>query len=58
VGRRLELCKEQGYRIVVRLLGDIRIERKNIRFYFPVMTCLLLSVVLSFVFWVIRLFRG
>ena len=27
-----------------RLPGDIRIERENFRFYFPLVTCLLLSV--------------
>jgi hypothetical protein len=41
-----------------RLPGDIRIERENFRFYFPLVTCLLLSVVLSLVVWLIRLFRG
>jgi len=34
-----------------RLPGDIRIEGKNGGFYFPVVTCLLLSVVLSLVMW-------
>ena len=41
-----------------RLPGDIRIERENIRFYFPLVTCLLLSLVVSLVVWVIRLLRG
>lgn len=41
-----------------RLPGDIRIERENFRFYFPLMTCLLLSVLLTLILWVIRLFRG
>jgi hypothetical protein len=41
-----------------RLPGDIRIERENFRFSFPLVTCLLLSVVLSLVVWLIRLFRG
>ena len=41
-----------------RLPGDIRIERENFRFYFPLVTCLLLSLALSLVVWVIRLFRG
>jgi hypothetical protein len=40
------------------LPGDIRIERENFRFYFPLVTCLLLSLVLSLVLWVIRLLRG
>ena len=41
-----------------RLPGDIRIERDNVRFYFPLVTCLLLSVLLSLILWVIRLLRG
>ncbi len=41
-----------------RLPGDIRIERDNFRFYFPLVTCLLLRLLLSLVLWVIRLFRG
>ena len=35
-----------------RLPGDIVIERENMTFYFPLMTSLLVSVVLSLVFWV------
>jgi hypothetical protein len=41
-----------------RLPGDLRIERDNFRFYFPLVTCLLLSLVLSLVVWLIRLLRG
>jgi hypothetical protein len=41
-----------------RLPGDLRIERENFRFYFPLVTCLLLSLVLSLVVWLIRLLRG
>jgi hypothetical protein len=41
-----------------RLPGDIRIERENFRFYFPLVTCLLLSLVLSLVVWLVRLLRG
>jgi hypothetical protein len=40
-----------------RLPGDIRIEWENFRFYFPLMTCLLLCLVLSLVVWLLRLFR-
>ena len=40
-----------------RLPGDIRIEGKNFRFYFPLVTCLLFSLALSLVLWLIRLFR-
>lgn len=35
-----------------RLPGDIVIERGNTTFYFPLMTCLLISVVFSLVLWV------
>jgi len=34
-----------------QLPGDIRIERENYSFYFPVMTSLLISVMLSIVLW-------
>jgi hypothetical protein len=36
-----------------RLPGDIVIERENMTFYFPLMTCLLVSVLFSLVFWVV-----
>jgi hypothetical protein len=35
-----------------RLPGDIVIERENVTLYVPLATCLLLSLVLSLVFWV------
>jgi Protein of unknown function (DUF2905) len=35
-----------------RLPGDIVIERENVTFYVPLATCLLLSVVLSLIFWI------
>jgi hypothetical protein len=37
-----------------RLPGDIVIERQNSRFYFPIVTCIVISVVLSLVTWLIR----
>ncbi len=37
-----------------RLPGDIVIERDNFRFYFPIATSLLVSVVLSVVVWLIN----
>ena len=36
------------------LSGDIRIERKGFVFYFPLMTCLIISVVVSVLFWIFR----
>jgi hypothetical protein len=35
-----------------RLPGDIILERGKMTFYFPLMTCLVASVVLSLVFWI------
>jgi hypothetical protein len=40
-----------------RLPGDIHIERERFRFDFPLMTCLLLSVALSLLLWLIQWFR-
>jgi len=37
-----------------RLPGDIHIQGKNGSFYFPLTTCLLLSVLLSLVMWIFR----
>jgi hypothetical protein len=37
-----------------RLPGDIVIQRENVTFYFPLMTCLLLSALFSLVFWVVN----
>ncbi len=34
-----------------KLPGDIYIQRKNLTFYFPIVTSLLVSVILSLVFW-------
>ncbi len=36
------------------LPGDIVIERENFRFYFPVTTLIVVSVVLSLIFWLLR----
>ena len=40
-----------------RLPGDIAIERERLRVYIPLASCLLASVVLSLVFWIIGRFR-
>ena len=37
-----------------RLPGDIAIQRPGFSFYFPVVTCLVISVVLSLLFWLLR----
>ncbi|MDX1670967.1 MAG: DUF2905 domain-containing protein [Balneolaceae bacterium] len=41
------------------LPGDIRIEKENFRFYFPVTTMIVISIVLSLVLTLLsKLFRG
>ena len=37
-----------------RLPGDIVIEREHFRFYFPLVTCLLISIALSIVVWLLH----
>ena len=37
-----------------RLPGDIRIQTAHGAFYFPIVTCLVLSIVLSLVLWLFR----
>jgi len=37
-----------------RLPGDIEIRSKNSVFYFPVVTCIVVSVVLSLLMWFLR----
>jgi hypothetical protein len=37
-----------------RLPGDIVIERGNVHFYFPIVTSLVLSVILSFILWLLN----
>jgi len=34
-----------------RLPGDIYIQKKNFSFYFPITTSILISIVLSLIFW-------
>jgi Protein of unknown function (DUF2905) len=34
-----------------RLPGDIVVQRENFSFYFPLATCIIVSIVLSAVFW-------
>jgi hypothetical protein len=51
VGLLVTFGERVGLRIG-RLPGDIRIEGKNGGFYFPVVTCLLLSVVLTLLLWI------
>jgi len=40
-----------------RLPGDIRIEREHSSFYFPIITCIVLSILLSLIFSLFSIFR-
>lgn len=37
-----------------RLPGDIAVEREGFRFYFPVVTCIILSLLLTGAIWLVR----
>lgn len=37
-----------------RLPGDVVIERENFRFYFPITSMILVSLLLSLIFWLFR----
>ncbi len=36
-----------------KLPGDIVIERRNFNFYFPITTCIIVSIILSLIFWLL-----
>lgn len=40
-----------------KLPGDIKIEKENFTFYFPIVTSIALSVILTLIFWLINYFR-
>ena len=50
----LVLWKTGGLGGLGQLPGDISIEKGQSRFYFPIVTCLLISAVLTLVMWLLR----
>ena len=52
VGGNLLLSGKVGW--IGRLPGDITIRRENFTFHFPLATCLLVSAILSLLFWLFR----
>ena len=40
-----------------KLPGDIKIEKENFTFYFPIVTSIALSIILTLIFWLINYFR-
>jgi hypothetical protein len=47
----------KGLGFLGRLPGDIRIERPNVRVYLPITTCILLSLLLSLISYIISRLR-
>ena len=41
-----------------KLPGDITIKRENFEFHFPITTSVLISVIISLVFWILSQFKG
>jgi hypothetical protein len=48
----------QAFGWLGRLPGDIRVERDNFRFYFPIATSVVLSVLLTVIIRLFMMFRG
>ncbi|MGP8157644.1 MAG: DUF2905 domain-containing protein [Candidatus Acidiferrales bacterium] len=40
-----------------RLPGDIAYRGRNATFYFPIVTCIVLSLALTLIFWIVNHFR-
>jgi hypothetical protein len=48
------LQRSQWWKWLGHLPGDIRIEREGGGFYFPLATCIVLSLLLSLLLWLLR----
>ena len=42
---------------VGKLPGDISVQKDNFQFYAPITTCILISIILSLLFWIFGKFR-
>jgi hypothetical protein len=54
------LLMEYGTRIpyIGRLPGDIVVENKNFKFYFPIVTSIILSIAISLIIYLVNKFRS
>ena len=52
IGLLLILTDKVGW--IGKLPGDITVRRENFTFHFPIVTCILVSIVLSLLFWLFR----
>lgn len=48
------LTSRGWWRHIGHLPGDIRVEREGFSFYFPLMTCLLASLLVAGIMWLMR----
>ncbi|WP_440602532.1 DUF2905 domain-containing protein [Bacillus sp. GB_SG_008] len=46
-----------AWKFIGRLPGDIFVKKGNVTFYFPIITCIVISIVLSFIMYVINRFK-
>jgi membrane protein implicated in regulation of membrane protease activity len=53
-GAGLLLWKTGGLGIFGRLPGDISVQRPGVSFYFPVTTCIVISIILTLLMWLFR----
>lgn len=53
-GAGLVLWKTGGLGGLGRLPGDISVQRPAFSFYFPITTCIVISIVLTMLFWLFR----
>ncbi len=53
IGALLLLFRNSGIPFSGKLPGDIFIQRKNFTFYFPIATSILLSIILSLIFYLV-----
>jgi hypothetical protein len=40
-----------------KLPGDLEFGSKNLRIYFPIASCIIISIILTFILWLINYFR-
>jgi len=50
----LALWKTGGLGGLGRLPGDISVQRPGVSFFFPITTCILISVILTLLMWLFR----
>jgi hypothetical protein len=56
VGVILELWTRIGGPAPGQLPGDLSVQRENFSFHFPIVTCIVVSIILSGLMWLVRRF--